>query len=103
VYETSSARQAKAIVASSGCANASTGEQGFADALEMSMLAAKVIGRETGRSPDWPIPASSELIYRCPQSEPQLKKLTVKPDGGHDFERAIMTTRYCSEGSCCYL
>ena len=36
--------KAKAITASSGCANASTGEQGFTDAIEMSALAAKVIG-----------------------------------------------------------
>lgn len=36
--------KAKAVVANSGCANASTGEQGFVNAIEMTALAAKVIG-----------------------------------------------------------
>jgi glutamate N-acetyltransferase/amino-acid N-acetyltransferase len=83
--------KAKAIVASSGCANASTGEQGFADALEMSMLAAKVIGAK----PDEVLIANTGVIgvnLPMPAIRTAMKKLTVKPDGGHDFERAIMTT-----------
>jgi len=82
---------AKALVASSGCANASTGEHGFADALEMSMLAAKVIGAK----PDEVLIANTGVIgvnLPMPAIRTAMKKLVLKVDGGHDFERAIMTT-----------
>lgn len=82
---------AKAVVASSGCANASTGEQGFANALEMTALAAKVIGEE----PDEVLIANTGVIgiqLPMPAIRTAMKKLVLKPEGGHDFERAIMTT-----------
>ena len=83
--------KAKAIVASSGCANASTGEQGFANAIEMTALAAKVIGAK----PDEVLIANTGVIgvqLPMPAIRTAMKKLVMKPDGGHDFERAIMTT-----------
>jgi glutamate N-acetyltransferase/amino-acid N-acetyltransferase len=82
---------AKALVASSGCANASTGEQGFANAIEMTGLAAKVIGAK----PDEVLIANTGVIgvqLPMPVIRTTMKKIVMKPDGGHDFERAIMTT-----------
>jgi glutamate N-acetyltransferase / amino-acid N-acetyltransferase len=83
--------KARAVVASSGCANASTGEQGFANAIEMTALAAKVIGAK----PDEVLIANTGVIgVQLPMLSIRtaMKKITMKPDGGHDFERAIMTT-----------
>jgi glutamate N-acetyltransferase/amino-acid N-acetyltransferase len=83
--------RAKAIVVSSGCANASTGEQGFSDAIEMSALAAKVIGAK----PDEVLIANTGVIgvtLPMPSIRAAMKKIVMKPDGGHEFERAIMTT-----------
>ena len=83
--------KAKAIVASSGCANASTGEQGFANAIEMTALAARVIGAK----PDEVLIANTGVIgVQLPMdvNPRRHEKNTLKPDGGHDFERAIMTT-----------
>ena len=83
--------KAKAVVASSGCANASTGEQGFANAIEMTALAARVIGAK----PDEVLIANTGVIgvqLPMPEIRTAMKKLVVKPDGGHDFEQAIMTT-----------
>ncbi len=83
--------KAKAIVASSGCANASTGEQGFADAIEMTSLAAKVINAK----PDEVLIANTGVIginLPMPAIRTGMKKITMKSEGGHDFERAIMTT-----------
>jgi glutamate N-acetyltransferase/amino-acid N-acetyltransferase len=82
---------AKALIASSGCANASTGEQGFANAIEMAALAAKVIGAK----PDEVLIANTGVIgvqLPMPAIRTAIKNITFKPDGGHDFERAIMTT-----------
>jgi glutamate N-acetyltransferase/amino-acid N-acetyltransferase len=83
--------KAKAIVASSGCANASTGEQGFSDAIEMTALAAKVVGAK----PDEVLIANTGVIginLPMPSIRTAMKKIVMKPDGGHEFEKAIMTT-----------
>ena len=83
--------KAKAIVASSGCANASTGEQGFSDAIEMSALAAKVIGAK----PDEVLIANTGVIgvnLPMPSIRAAMKKIVTKADGGQEFEKAIMTT-----------
>jgi glutamate N-acetyltransferase/amino-acid N-acetyltransferase len=83
--------KARAITACSGCANASTGEQGFTDAIEMSALAAKVIDVK----PDEVLIANTGVIginLPMPAIRAAMKKLTMKPDGGHEFEQAIMTT-----------
>jgi glutamate N-acetyltransferase/amino-acid N-acetyltransferase len=82
---------ARAIVASSGCANASTGEQGFASAIEMSALAAKNVGIK----PDEVLIANTGVIgTQLPMDliRAGIKKIVVKPEGGHDFAKAIMTT-----------
>ncbi len=81
----------KGIVANSGCANASTGEQGFKNAIEMTALAAKAIGAK----PDEVLIANTGVIgVQLPMDtiRKAIKKIKLTPQGGHDFERAIMTT-----------
>jgi len=83
--------KAKAIVANSGCANASTGEQGFADAKEMTTIAAKTIGAE----PKEVLIANTGVIgIKLPMDviRKGLKQIKPTPKGGHDFEQSIMTT-----------
>lgn len=83
--------KAKALVASSGCANASTGEQGIADAEEMSALAAKAVGAK----PDEVLIANTGVIgTKLPMDRiaKGIKQIKLSAKGGHDFERAIMTT-----------
>ena len=57
----------------------------------MTALAARVIGAK----PDEVLIANTGVIgVQLPMDSIRagMKKITVKPDGGHDFERAIMTT-----------
>ncbi|MBN1643601.1 MAG: bifunctional glutamate N-acetyltransferase/amino-acid acetyltransferase ArgJ [Dehalococcoidales bacterium] len=83
--------KAKAVVANSGCANASTGAQGLADAAEMTALAAKAVGAK----PDEVLIANTGVIgIKLPMARIRkgIKQIKVTPQGGHDFTRAIMTT-----------
>jgi glutamate N-acetyltransferase / amino-acid N-acetyltransferase len=81
----------RAVVANSGYANACTGQQGMADALEMTELAARYSGISAGEV----LAASTGVIgpllpmERIRTAIPEIK-LTL--EGGHEFERAIMTT-----------
>jgi glutamate N-acetyltransferase/amino-acid N-acetyltransferase len=80
-----------ALIANSGCANASTGEAGYADAEEMTALAAAVIGAE----PDEVMVASTGVIGKrlpMPAIRKAVKEIALSREGGHDFARAIMTT-----------
>lgn len=80
-----------ALIANSGNANASTGEQGYADAEEMTELAAKLIGAES----DQVLVASTGTIGRMlPMSSIRqgVRQIALSQEGGHDFARAIMTT-----------
>ncbi len=83
--------QAVAVVANSGCANASTGEQGLADAAEMAALTAKAIGAE----PEEVLVASTGVIgQRLPMERIRegLNHISLSDNGGHELARAIMTT-----------
>ncbi|MDD5288439.1 MAG: bifunctional glutamate N-acetyltransferase/amino-acid acetyltransferase ArgJ [Dehalococcoidales bacterium] len=83
--------KASAVVASSGCANASTGEQGFVNAIEMATLAAEAIGAK----PDEVLIANTGVIgIQLPMDAIRkgMKQLKPTTEGGHDFERSIMTT-----------
>ncbi|MCX6003944.1 MAG: bifunctional glutamate N-acetyltransferase/amino-acid acetyltransferase ArgJ, partial [Chloroflexi bacterium] len=83
--------KARAVVANSGCANASTGEQGFADAIEMSALTAKAIGAK----PDEVLIANTGVIgHQLPIDAIRrgIKRIVLTTKGGHDFTQAIMTT-----------
>jgi glutamate N-acetyltransferase / amino-acid N-acetyltransferase len=83
--------KARAVVINSGYANACTGSQGMADALEMTELTA----RHTGVSAEEVLAASTGTIgplipmERVRTAIPQIK-LTAA--GGHEAELAIMTT-----------
>jgi glutamate N-acetyltransferase/amino-acid N-acetyltransferase len=84
-------RRAVALIANSGCANASTGEQGMADAREMAELAAKAVGTE----PEDVLVCSTGTIGKrlpMPSIRQAVGKIALAADGGHDFARAIMTT-----------
>jgi glutamate N-acetyltransferase/amino-acid N-acetyltransferase len=80
-----------ALVVNSGNANACTGEQGMADAVEMASAAAKHVGV----TPDSVLVASTGVIgVMMPMQNLKtgLGKLALSSDGGHDLARAIMTT-----------
>ncbi len=85
--------RAIALVANSGCANAYTGEQGMADAEEMTALTARCLGV----SPEDVLVASTGVTGQTlpmPLIRAGLNQivLTRGEDGGHDLVRAIMTT-----------
>jgi glutamate N-acetyltransferase/amino-acid N-acetyltransferase len=88
-----SSGRAQAVVFNAGNANACNGQQGLADAQEMSRLA----GEKLGISPDLVLVASTGIIgvpmpmdrVRQGLSAPRLE---LRPDAGHDAARAIMTT-----------
>lgn len=85
-------RQAQAIVVNSGCANACLGEQGIADAAEMTRLTARKLAIGTIENV---LVASTGIIgiplpmYRIRNG---IKEIKIRQDGGHDLARAIMTT-----------
>jgi glutamate N-acetyltransferase/amino-acid N-acetyltransferase len=83
--------KANAVVMNSGCANACTGKQGMADAIEMTELAAI----NTGVSPDNVLVASTGIIgVSLPMNHIRtaVPKIKLSIAGGHDLARAIMTT-----------
>ena len=83
--------RAIAVVVNSGCANASTGKQGIADAAEMASLAASAIGTD----PADVLVASTGVIGQplpIKLIEDGLKNIALSNDGGHQFAKAIMTT-----------
>jgi len=80
-----------ALIANSGCANASTGEQGYADAEEMTSLAAKLIGAE---AQDVLVASTGVIGKLLPMRSirESVRQIALSPEGGHDFAVAIMTT-----------
>ena len=83
--------KARAVVVNSGFANACTGEQGLADAAEMTELAAKV----AGVLPEDVLVASTGVIGEPLPMEhlrAGMRQIVPTRDGGHEFARAIMTT-----------
>ena len=82
---------AQAVVANSGNANASTGEQGIADAMEMSTLAAGMMGIDAENV----LVSSTGVIGKhlpMVKIRKAIGKIALSTEGGHDFARAIMTT-----------
>lgn len=83
--------RAVALVVNSGCANACTGEQGLADAVEMAELAAEHIGV----APTDVLVASTGVIGQWLPMErirAGVGQVVLTADGGHELARAIMTT-----------
>jgi len=84
-------RKATGVVVNSGCANACTGEQGLADAEEMTALVAAAIGAP----PEQVLAASTGVIGEMmpmAQIRTGIKRIALSREGGHDMARAIMTT-----------
>jgi glutamate N-acetyltransferase / amino-acid N-acetyltransferase len=82
---------ARAVVMNSGGANACTGEQGMADAVEMTALAA----RHVGVAPEDVLVASTGVIgvpLPMERIREAIPAVVLKAAGGHDLARAIMTT-----------
>ncbi len=81
----------RAIVANSGCANCSVGQQGLTDAEEMTALAASHVGVE----PENVVIGSTGLIgVELPMAlvRQNLGNIALSDDGGNRFARSIMTT-----------
>ena len=82
---------ARGVIVNSGCANASTGEKGDADALEMARLAALKLG-----IPEAEVLVSSTGVIgeRLPMDNLRggVTVLELKSDGGPELARAMMTT-----------
>ena len=83
--------KAAAIVANSGCANACTGEQGTANAGEISKLVALNLG-----IPEEDVLVASTGVIGQPMPmeliRPSIPLIKVSREGGHNFALAIMTT-----------
>ncbi|MDP2675919.1 MAG: bifunctional glutamate N-acetyltransferase/amino-acid acetyltransferase ArgJ [Dehalococcoidia bacterium] len=82
---------AQAVVANSGCANAATGEQGLADAVEMAQLA----GAKLGLDPHDIVVASTGVIgtfLPMDRVRQGIEAVELSAGGGPAFARGIMTT-----------
>ena len=83
--------RAVALVANSSIANACTGEQGMADAVEMAEMAA----RKVGAVPEDVLVASTGVIGEFLPMDKigvGIGRITLSGNGGHELARAIMTT-----------
>ena len=83
--------RASAVVVNSGCANAFTGEQGLADAVEM----AEIVAKRFRVSPEDVLVASTGVIGpRLPMKliKAGIRQVVLEKDGGHKLARAMMTT-----------
>ncbi len=86
-------RRAKAILANAGIANACTGEEGKAQALDMARIASELLGCPA----DSVLPASTGVIGMQLDTAPVLRSMpklvqALRPDGWQDTAKAIMTT-----------
>jgi glutamate N-acetyltransferase / amino-acid N-acetyltransferase len=80
-----------AVVMNSGCANACTGRQGMADAIEMTELTAK----HAGVKPESVLVSSTGVIgtmMPMDKIRAAIPGIKLTANGGHDLACAIMTT-----------
>ncbi|MGH2587234.1 MAG: bifunctional glutamate N-acetyltransferase/amino-acid acetyltransferase ArgJ [Dehalococcoidia bacterium] len=84
-------QRARAIVVNAGCANVATGAQGMADAEEMTRLAAALAGCAAG---DVAVCSTGVIGRPLPMERIRegIERIELRPDGGADLARAIMTT-----------
>jgi glutamate N-acetyltransferase/amino-acid N-acetyltransferase len=82
---------ARAVVMNSGCANACTGKQGMADALEIAELVAKEIG---SKKEDVLVASTGVIGTTLPMDRIRaaMPKIRFSVAGGHDLAQAILTT-----------
>ena len=81
----------RAAVVNSGNANCATGEQGLADAREMTQLTASLVGCEAN---DVFVNSTGIIGHYLPMDllRSAIPQLAPVSDGGADFARSIMTT-----------
>ena len=82
---------ARGVVANSGCANCSVGEQGVEDALEMTRLAEAHAGVGAG---DMMVASTGVIGVELPMAlvRGKIGDVELSDDGGPSFARSIMTT-----------
>jgi glutamate N-acetyltransferase/amino-acid N-acetyltransferase len=82
---------ARGVVANSGCANCSVGEQGVEDALDMTRLAEGQAGVGTG---EMMVASTGVIGVELPMAliRGKIGDIKLTDDGGPDFARSIMTT-----------
>jgi glutamate N-acetyltransferase/amino-acid N-acetyltransferase len=82
---------AMGVVANSGCANCSVGEQGLTDADEMTQLAASHVGLG---SEDLCVASTGMIGVELPMAliRQSVGRIELTEDGGEAFARSIMTT-----------
>ena len=82
---------ARGVVANSGCANCCVGEQGLADAAELTELAASHVGVS---AEDMLVCSTGMIGVELPMAllRQHVGDVSLSEGGGHDFARSIMTT-----------
>ena len=82
---------AMGVVANSGCANCSVGEQGLTDADEMTQLAARHVGLG---AEDLCVASTGMIGVELPMAliRQSIGRIELTEDGGEAFARSIMTT-----------
>ena len=82
---------AMGVVANSGCANCSVGEQGLIDADEMTQIAAQHVGLE---SESICVASTGMIGVELPMAliRQSMGQIELTEDGGEAFARSIMTT-----------
>ena len=82
---------ARGVVANSGCANCSVGEQGVEDALEMTQLAEAYAGVGAG---EMMVASTGVIGAELPMAliRNKMGEIDLTDDGGPAFARSIMTT-----------
>ena len=83
--------KASAVVMNSGCANACTGKQGLADAVDMTEMAARHVGVA---AKDVLVASTGVIGAMLPMERIRkaIPKIVLSVEGGHNLARAIMTT-----------
>ncbi len=81
----------RAVVANAGQANACTGPEGMQDAILTTRLTAAKLGVAAG---EVAVASTGVVGVRLDMDKVRrgLERVSVLPEGGHDFARAIMTT-----------
>jgi glutamate N-acetyltransferase/amino-acid N-acetyltransferase len=89
----------RGVVVNSGCANASTGEYGQADAQNMGAAAAANVGVDMS---DMLVASTGVIGRRLPLDliNTAISQIKLSADGGYDMAKAILTTdtrpKYCA-------
>ncbi|HXH20513.1 MAG TPA: bifunctional glutamate N-acetyltransferase/amino-acid acetyltransferase ArgJ [Dehalococcoidia bacterium] len=81
----------RAVVANSGCSNSLNGPGGYDDARLMTELAAAHCGL---KAEEFAVASTGVTGTRMPMDKVTagISRIVLKPDGGHEFALAIMTT-----------